>query len=124
MLFKDRISETSSKNNEILNYNLKLSNFSATQETLEMLSAGFFTLLVYKSFIGRRAEEGIVNLFGQKRGKPVYAGATLLFMIVSWRQIDSYPRLNVNKLVNPYESNGQAMLQIVMKLYPQKVIIL
>lgn len=42
-------------------------------------------------------------------------------MIMLWRQIDRYPRLNVNKLVNPYDNNGELMLQIVMKLYPHKI---
>jgi len=42
-------------------------------------------------------------------------------MIMLWRFIDKYPRLNVNSLVNPYDPNGEMMLQIIMKYYPHKV---
>lgn len=108
-------------NNAIINYSLKLTNYTSTQETLEMLSAGFLTLFVYRSFVGKRAESIFVNFLGQKKGRPIYSCAVFVFLIMLWRQIDQYPRLNVNKLVNPYDPNGEMMLSIILKLFPHKV---
>lgn len=108
-------------NNAIINYSLKLTNYTSTQETLEMLSAGFLTLFVYRSFVGKRAEGVFINLLGQKKGRPIYSCAVFVFLIMLWRQIDQYPRLNVNKLVNPYDPNGEMMLSIILKLFPHKV---
>lgn len=108
-------------NNSIINYSIKLTNFANMQETIEMFSSGFVTLLLYKSFIGQRIEENFVNFLGQKKGKPLYTCAVIVTMVMIWRTMDRYPRLNVNKLVNPYDPNGEIMLQIIMKYFPHKV---
>ena len=36
------------------------------QDTVEMFSAGFFSLLIFKSFIGRGIERVCINYLGQK----------------------------------------------------------
>jgi len=72
-MFNDRINQPNSQNNAIINYSLKLTNFSAMQETLEMLSAGFLTLLIYRSPIGSKVQGVFTNYLGQKRGLPIYS---------------------------------------------------
>ncbi|CAI2368189.1 unnamed protein product [Moneuplotes crassus] len=119
--FKDRISQQNSENNAIINYSLKLTNFTHMHDTFEMLTAGFLTLFLYRSPVGTRTEDLFVNYLGKKRGPTIYSCAVFAFMIFVWRKMDRYPRLNVNKLVNPYDPNGEMMLQIIMKLYPHKV---
>ena len=39
----------------------------------------------------------------------------------AWRTIDRYPRLNINRIVNPQDPNGEIMLQIIIKYFPHKV---
>jgi hypothetical protein len=72
-MFRERINEPNAQNNALINYSLKITNYQAMQETLEMLTSGFATLLVYRSFIGARVDGFFTNYLGQKRGPPVYS---------------------------------------------------
>ena len=85
-----------------------------------MISAGMSAFLL-KGVLGNFIDRTCFNYLGQRRGffvqVLIYCGA--FFFSFSW--MNRTPRLNVNHLINARDFNGEIMMNVVLKYFPQKV---
>ena len=85
-----------------------------------MISAGMLTFLV-KGFLGRFVERTTLNYLGARR--QIY-GQILIYGGIFWYTMSTLnhsKRLNVNHLVNARDFNGEIMMNLTLKYFPQKV---
>lgn len=119
-IFTDQLRQPTADNNHITNYNLKLQNYFIVNSTIHMISAGMATFFM-KALVGGFIDRTTVNYLGTKRG--LYAqiaiyGVTFYYIM---GRLNGSKRLNVNHLINPRDSNGEIMMNVVLKYFPQKV---
>jgi hypothetical protein len=119
-MFNEQLRKPNADNNHIINYNLKLQNYVIVNSSIHMLSAGLTSFLV-KTLFGGRITRTTTNYLGTRRG--LYAEVFLYGFAFCYvlRRLNHQPRLNVNHLVNPRDFNGEVMMNVVLKYYPQKV---
>jgi hypothetical protein len=88
--------------------------------TIHMFSAGAATFLL-KGLLGNHITKYSVSYLGEKRGLYLQIGIYVFNFFYVMSILDSRKRLNVNYLINAREFNGEIMMNIILKSYPQKV---
>ena len=119
-IFKEQIRAPTADNNHIINYNLKLTNYLMMNEFIHMVSAGAGVYAI-KGLVGNYIDRFTLNYLGQRRqlyGLIFIYGFSFWYML-KW--LDTRSRLDINRLVNAREFNGEVIMNIVLRHFPQKV---